>query len=242
MLGVTPPALPTRARNDPEQYEDLADAWWDPTGPFVMLHWIAEARARLIPPAQRNGALLVDLGCGAGLLAPHLVDKGYQHVGFDLSLSALGQARDHGAHVTRADVGAIPLASGAADAVVAGEILEHVVDLDGVLAEACRVLRPGGTLVIDTIANTALARLIVVTIAERIPRGAPKGIHDSRLFVDRRRLVTVCAGYGVDIELTGLRPTIGAIIGRTGRRTPRTTMMPTGSTAILFQGVGKKRS
>jgi len=230
-----------RARNDPQQYEDLVDSWWDPTGPFVMLHWIAEARARLIPPAPRRGALLVDLGCGAGLLAPHLVDKGYEHVGVDLTRSALGLARDHGAHVVCADVGAVPLPSGAADVVVAGEILEHVTDLDRVVAEACRVLAPGGTLVIDTIANTALARLLVVTIAERIPRGAPKGIHDPRLFVDRRRLVTLCARYEVDVELFGLRPTMRAIVGRDGRRRPKRTMTQTMTTSVLFQGVGKKR-
>jgi 2-polyprenyl-6-hydroxyphenyl methylase/3-demethylubiquinone-9 3-methyltransferase len=127
-----------------------------------------------------------------------------------------------------------------ADVVVAGEILEHVTDLDGVVAEACRVLAPGGTLVLDTIANTALARLLVVTIAERIPRGAPKGIHDPRLFVDRRRLVSLCAGYGVEIVLTGLRPTLGAIVGRNGRRRPGGMMKPTASTAVLFQGVGHK--
>ena len=239
---MTSSAPPRRARNDPLQYEDLVDHWWDPTGPFVMLHWIAEARARLIPPAPRPGALLVDLGCGAGLLAPHLVDKGYEHVGVDLSFSALGLAREHAAHVVVADVGAVPLPSGAADVVVAGEILEHVADLGRVVAEACRVLAPGGILVIDTIANTALARLLVVTIAERIPRGAPKGIHDPHLFVDRRRLVTLCAGYGVDVELFGLRPTFGAIVRRDGRRRPGRTMKQTASTAVLFQGVGKKRT
>jgi 2-polyprenyl-6-hydroxyphenyl methylase / 3-demethylubiquinone-9 3-methyltransferase len=240
--GVARATLPTRPRNDPQQYEDLAGAWWDPTGPFAMLHWIAEARAGLVPPATRQRALLVDLGCGGGLLAPHLRGKGYAHLGFDLSLSALAQARDHGAVVTRSDVGAVPLANAVADVVVAGEILEHVTDLDGVLAEACRILRPGGTLVIDTIANTVLARFVVVTVAERIPRGAPKGIHDGRLFVDRRRLVSVCAAHGVDVELTGLRPTVGAIMGRSGRAGRAATMRPTFSTAILFQGLGKKRS
>ncbi len=60
----------------------------------------------------------------------------------------------------------------------AGEILEHVADPSTVVSEACRVLRPGGTLVLDTINATWLGRFITVTVGERIPGGAPKGIHD----------------------------------------------------------------
>jgi 2-polyprenyl-6-hydroxyphenyl methylase / 3-demethylubiquinone-9 3-methyltransferase len=60
-------ALP---RNDVRQYDELAGEWWRPNGAFMMLHWIAAARAALIPEATRPGAVLVDLGCGAGLLAP----------------------------------------------------------------------------------------------------------------------------------------------------------------------------
>ena len=49
---------------------------------------------------------------------------------------------------------AVPLADGCADVVVAGEILEHVEDDVAVLAECARLLRPGGTLVIDALAAT----------------------------------------------------------------------------------------
>jgi 2-polyprenyl-6-hydroxyphenyl methylase/3-demethylubiquinone-9 3-methyltransferase len=241
MLEMTPQVVPLRARNDPRQYEDLAEAWWDPSGPFVMLHWIARSRAALVPEATRPGALLVDLGSGAGLLAPHLADKGYDHVGCDLSESALVQARAHGMVPFAGDVGAVALGDGVADVVCAGEILEHVENLDVVLAEACRILRPGGLLVLDTIANTTIARLIVVDLAERIPNGAPKGIHDPRLFVDRRRLVDVCARHGVTLELKGLRPTIGALLGRRNHPGQGPTMVSTRSTSILFQGVGRKR-
>jgi 2-polyprenyl-6-hydroxyphenyl methylase/3-demethylubiquinone-9 3-methyltransferase len=87
---------PVRPRNDVRQYDDLVGEWWRPAGRFAMLHWIAAARARLIPPARRPGAVLVDLGCGGGLLAPHVAALGYRHVGVDLVASALKQARDRG--------------------------------------------------------------------------------------------------------------------------------------------------
>jgi len=231
---------PVRPRNDPRQYDDLAAEWWMPNGTFAMLHWIAEARAGLIPPAERPGAVLVDLGCGGGLLAPHAARLGYRHVGVDLGQRALEVAREHAVLPVRADVARLPLADGVADVVSAGEILEHVPDLPAAVAEACRVLRPGGTLVIDTLAQTRLARLVAVTIGERVPGGAPRGIHDPALFVDRRDLVERCARHGVRLTLRGFRPAGLGMLRWLVRRDRPVRLVPTGSTAVLFQAYGVK--
>lgn len=230
-----------RARNDPAQYDDLAADWWRPDGVFAMLHWIAEARAALVPPATRDGAVLVDLGCGAGLMAPHLSGKGYRHVGVDVTRSALGQAAQHGVLAVRGDVAAVPLADGCADVVAAGEILEHVPDLAATVGEACRLLRPGGLLVIDTLAATALARLVAVTLAERLPGGPPPGIHDPALFVDRAALVRECADHGVDLRLRGIRPSVRDLLRWLRTRRGMVRMVPAPTTAVLFQAVGRRR-
>lgn len=233
---------PLRARNDPRQYDDLAAAWWDSRGPFALLHSIAEARGGLVPAATRPGAVLVDLGCGAGLLEPHVRGLGYRHVGLDVTESALRQAREHGVTTVQADVAHLPLRDEVADVVAAGEILEHVTDLAGVLAEACRVLRPGGVLVLDTIADTVVARLLAVRIAERIPGGAPVGIHDPALFVNRERLGRECARHGVRLRLRGLRPSVPGVLQWLSGRRDRVGLIPSRSTAVLFQGYGVKRS
>ena len=212
--------VPSRARNDPAQYDDLAAQWWDPRGTFAMLHWLARARAALVPPAARPGAVLVDMGCGAGLLAPHVAGLGYRVAGVDLTRSALVQAAAHGEAAVQGDVTALPLADACADVVCAGEILEHVTDLRAAVAEACRVLRPGGVLVIDTIAATFLARLLVITVAERIPSAAPPGLHDPALFVDRQVLLTECARGGIRLRLNGLRPSVWSLLRWLLRRQP----------------------
>lgn len=227
-----------RRRNDLGQYDDLAGEWWRPDGVFAMLHWIAEARARLIPPAARAEAVLVDLGCGGGLSAPYLVAKGYRHIGVDLTTSALEQAAAHGVTVVRGDATAVPLRDGCADVVTAGELLEHVTDPRAVLGEACRLLRPGGLLVIDTINATALARLVAVHIGERLQGVAPRGIHDPDLFVPPRLVVDECARLGIEMKVRGLRPRVPQIVRWLVTRRGAVTMVPTRSMAILYQGRG----
>jgi 2-polyprenyl-6-hydroxyphenyl methylase/3-demethylubiquinone-9 3-methyltransferase len=228
-------------RNDPRQYDDLADQWWEASGGFAMLHWLAASRAEHLPPAARPGALLVDLACGGGLMAPHAARLGYRHVGVDLNAAGLAVAARHGVHAVRGSVLAVPLRDGCADVVVAGEVLEHVADDVGVLAEAARLLRPGGVLVVDALAATALASLIAVRIAERLPGGPPPGIHDPRLFVDRRRLLAAADRLGLDLRLVGLRPSVRDVLAwRRGRRDV-VRMRPLPTTAVLFAGYGRKR-
>ncbi len=229
-----------RARNAPEQYDDLADQWWAPRGSFVMLHWIAEARARLVPSASREGSLLLDLACGGGLLAPHVADRGHRHVGLDLSPTALPLARRHGVLPVRGDVLRLPFGDEVADVVVAGEVLEHVAEPAQLVAEACRVLRPGGTLVLDTIAATWWGRFSAVTVGERLPAGPPKRLHDPHLFVDRAALVQAAARGGVPLRLTGLRPSATDYLGWLAGRRPAVRMLSTRSTAGLFQAHGRK--
>jgi 2-polyprenyl-6-hydroxyphenyl methylase / 3-demethylubiquinone-9 3-methyltransferase len=228
-------------RNDLAQYDALAGQWWDASGGFAALHWLAASRAEHIPPAPGPEAVLVDLACGGGLMAPHAARLGYRHVGVDLGLPGLRLAREHGVLAVRGSVLAVPLADGCADVVVAGEILEHVEDDVGVLAECARLLRPGGTLVVDALADTRIGRFLMVTVAERLPGGPPPGLHDPALFVDRTRLLAAADDLGLDLRLVGLRPSFRqALAWRLGRR-DTVRMKPVRSTAVLFAGYGRRR-
>jgi 2-polyprenyl-6-hydroxyphenyl methylase/3-demethylubiquinone-9 3-methyltransferase len=134
--------------------------------------------------------------------------------------------------------------------VVAGEILEHVTDLPGAVAELCRVLRPGGLLVLDTVNDTALGRFVTVTLGERL-NSVPKGIHDPELFVDPAVLTAECARHGVRLKVRGLRPSVPGLLrwlllpascgnGSAAGR-PLGRMVPVRSTAVIYQGLGRKR-
>jgi 2-polyprenyl-6-hydroxyphenyl methylase/3-demethylubiquinone-9 3-methyltransferase len=231
--------MSSMVRNDPRQYDDLAAEWWRPGGDFELLHWLAAARAALVPPAPSRNAVLIDAGCGGGLLAPHLAGKGYRHLGVDLRRSGLAEASKHGVEPVCGDVTALPFATGAAAVVVAGEILEHVTDLPGTVAELCRVLRPGGLVVLDTVNATAVSRFITVTAGEWIGV-APAGLHDPALFVDPKRLTAEFARHGVRLRLRGVRPTVVGLVRWLLWRKTGGRIVGAPSTAVLYQGKGYK--
>jgi len=230
--------VPVRPRNDLRQYDDLAETWWDDGGPFAALHWLAEARGRLVP-SPGPGAVAVDLGTGGGLMAGHL--DGYHHVGLDLTRSALHVARRRGVMAAQADVRAVPLATASADLVVAGELFEHVRPLEPVVAEIARVLRPGGVVVFDTLNDTRFARTALVTIAERLPGGPPPRIHDPALFVAPDHLRALFAAQGVDVTMHGLRPSIREYLRFAMTRRGPVTMVRIRSLNGVYAGTGRKR-
>lgn len=113
----------------------------------------------LLDPAP--GAEVLDIGCGVGKPALHLVAARDVHVtGIDISdvevEKAVGRAtregRTEAAEFRHADVTELPFGDGSFDGAWAIESLLHVPDRRRALAETARVLRPGGRLVIaDTV-------------------------------------------------------------------------------------------
>jgi 2-polyprenyl-6-hydroxyphenyl methylase / 3-demethylubiquinone-9 3-methyltransferase len=228
---------PPRVRNDLRQYDDLAAEWWNASGPLAGLHWLARARAELIPP-NGEGDVLLDIGCGGGLMAPYV--EGYAHVGVDLVASSLGVAARHGVLPVQADARELPFKDEAVAVVLAGEVFEHVTELDRVVAEVARVLRPGGVLIFDTINDTAWARVSLVTVGERLPGGPPRRIHDPNLFVSPHKVIGLLARHGVRTQVRGLRASSIDYLRFLVARDRPVRMVPSRSLGVLYQGRGIK--
>jgi SAM-dependent methyltransferase len=104
-------------------------------------------RIPLFVEAIGHGKRVLDLGCRSGALTRHFLE-GNSVVGLDVDAAALEKARALGIEPVQANVEEpLPFEEGSFDAVVAGELLEHLQFPDALVAEAKRVLRPGGVLV-----------------------------------------------------------------------------------------------
>lgn len=99
---------------------------------------------------QLPAGRVLDAACGTGAVTQQLTDRGHDVVGIDISEGMLFRARRAvpGVDFISGDLDAIPLPNGDVDHVVCSLALTHVADLRPFFAEAARVMRPGGHLLI----------------------------------------------------------------------------------------------
>jgi 2-polyprenyl-6-hydroxyphenyl methylase/3-demethylubiquinone-9 3-methyltransferase len=211
---------------DNEIYNQPGDIWWDECRP---LHAIRTAlnparteyfsrvfAARGIDPA---GQVTVDVGCGGGLLAEEMARLGATVIGIDPSPNSLAAARAHagaaGLAITyRAGSGEhLPLDSASADIVYCVDVLEHVQDLDAVIRETARVLKPGGLYLYDTINRTRLSKLVVIKLAQdwAVTACVPPNLHDWNQFITPAELGGILARHDLrSHDIAGMSPRLAA--------------------------------
>jgi len=108
----------------------------------------------------------LDIGTGTGEMLLHFADQIDQGEGIDASREMLAVARasleaasaNH-CHVRQGDLYSLPYDANAFDIILIHQVLHYVDDLKGAIAEAARVLRPGGTLLIADFAPHAVEEL-----------------------------------------------------------------------------------
>jgi SAM-dependent methyltransferase len=96
-----------------------------------------------------DGRIVVDIGCGPGNVYASVGGKPAFLLGIDVAIGALQMAQEVGYTPLRADAHHLPLVSGFADIVVINATLHHCDDMWTVLAEAARLVKPGGLLITD---------------------------------------------------------------------------------------------
>ena len=110
---------------------------------------------RRLRPALPAGHVL-NAGCGAGSFTLRLLDAGYDVTSVDASEAFVERVRqlvgDRGA-VELADLHALRFEAGEFDAIVCGEVLEHLDDDQTAVREFARVLKPGGVVLASVPAN-----------------------------------------------------------------------------------------
>jgi len=108
----------------------------------------------LLEPVRDRGGLVLELGCGSGLLTRHLVDAGHRVIATDASPAMVDLARDYAAGAEDVRVLALPDdPQPAADAIVSvGHVVSYLDDaaaVERVLRGIAAAVRPGGLFAID---------------------------------------------------------------------------------------------
>ncbi len=191
------------------RFDALADRWWAPDGPMAPLHRMNPLRAGWIARRLRRrfraglpGEIL-DVGCGAGLLAEALARDGFPVLGLDAAPAAVAAAEAHAAGQglpLRYNAGRVEtlIAAGLTfPAVTALEVIEHVPDPAAFLTALQAALAPGGLLFVSTLNRTLRSLLTAKIGAEYLARLLPVGTHDWRQFIPPRQLSAMAAAAGL---------------------------------------------
>ena len=206
-----------------DRYNALAARWWDETGVMWPLHKLNALRVPFICEqierlglAGRAGARplsglrVLDIGCGAGLLAESMAERGARVVAIDPAQNNITIARAHaeqcGLEIDYR-VGELDdvVTDAPFDVVLNMEVVEHVANLPRFMAACCARTRAGGLQFVATINRTWLSLIVAKWGAEYVLNWLPRGTHEWRRFVPPARLGQLLRDGGLaPLQTTGV--------------------------------------
>ena len=178
-------------QNEVNKFAAIADRWWDPTGDFKPLHVINPLRANYInEKSPLNGLKALDVGCGGGLLAEALHDRGAEVTAIDVTQANIEVAKLHalnrGLVIDYRVITAEELAESqpeSFDVVACLEVIEHVPDPGQLIAACSKLLKPGGQMFLSTLNRNPRSFITAIVGAEYIFNVLPKGTHEWSKFI-----------------------------------------------------------
>src|SRR5262245_30771800 len=179
-----------------DKFAALADRFWDPAGPMRPLHLMNPIRLEYIldrtieafkleraQPHPLQDLQCVDVGCGAGLLCEPLRQLGANVTGVDAEPQMVRVAQAHAAAASF-DIGFLTgtaddlaAAGRSFDLVVALEVVEHVPDPYAFMSGLAELARPGGIVIVSTLARTLKSLAFAIGAAEYLLHWLPRGTH-----------------------------------------------------------------
>ena len=173
------------------KFEQLASRWWDPNSEFKPLHDLNPLRLQYIDErASLDGKIVLDVGCGGGILSESMAALGARVTGIDAGQAPLEVAKLHllesGHEVEYHHIMVEELAEQqpeSFDVVTCMEMLEHVPDPGSVISSCARLLKPGGMVFFSTINRNPKAWMLAVVGAEYLLQMLPRGTHEYAKFI-----------------------------------------------------------
>jgi 2-polyprenyl-6-hydroxyphenyl methylase/3-demethylubiquinone-9 3-methyltransferase len=197
-----------------DKFQSIASRWWDRESDFRPLHEINPLRVDYIlqQAAGLDGKDVVDIGCGGGILAEALAQKGARVTGIDMAELSLQVAKLHlhesGLEVDYQLTTAEAFAEanpGRFDIVTCLEMLEHVPDPAAVIDAAVRLLKPGGLLFLSTINRNPKSFALGIIGAEYLLGLLARGTHQYRRFIKPSEMAARLRANGMRVrDITGM--------------------------------------
>jgi 2-polyprenyl-6-hydroxyphenyl methylase/3-demethylubiquinone-9 3-methyltransferase len=205
-------------------YRSLGHTWWDDDVGFTstLRLWMNPVRfgyfervfnrEKVLSRGQRS---LLDVGCGGGFLAEEFARAGFEVTGIDPAPETIDTARAHASALglcIEYQIGfgeQLPFPEGSFDHIACCDVLEHVDDVDRVICEIARVLRPGGLFFYDTVNRTFQTKIAVIKVAQewRSTAFAPPNSHIWEKFITPAELLTLLERHGLEPrEMRGILP------------------------------------
>ena len=132
-------------------FDEIANEYDDSLPPHVVEHYLAK-RVAFIEDLLPSGRVL-DAGCGTGVVASRLADRGYDVTGLDPSAGMLDhlRSRDPRVEAVLGSATDLPFEDGSFDLTFCVAVMHHIADAADVhtaLGEMARVTRPGGLVLV----------------------------------------------------------------------------------------------
>ncbi|HLO28448.1 MAG TPA: bifunctional 2-polyprenyl-6-hydroxyphenol methylase/3-demethylubiquinol 3-O-methyltransferase UbiG [Anaerolineales bacterium] len=197
-------------------YDELAQTWWDEN---EFLHLLKAMVNPWRVPYFKNVLIrqygqdlrqvcLLDIGCGGGVLTEEFAALGCQVTGIDISPRSIAVAQKHAARGGisidyRVGSGtSLPFEPGSFEAVSCCDVLEHIQDWKQVVAEAARVLLPGGLFFFDTINRTPKSRVTFIYGLQESPltKLMPANTHLWDMFITPDEITAALRQQGLVVE------------------------------------------
>jgi O-antigen biosynthesis protein len=165
--------------------------------------YFSDAKPAFLQLIDPRGLRILDLGCGGGHNGEMLKKAGAREVvGVERDSAAAAQARTRLDRVIEADLAAFDpavLGDEPFDAILASDVLEHLMDAEDVLAGAVTRLRPGGAVVLS-LPNVASVFVIAQLLLKSWPRRG-SGLFDRThvRWFGRRDMVQLLRGAGLSV-------------------------------------------
>ncbi len=197
-----------------DKFQSIASRWWDLESEFKPLHEINPLRVGYIERQADgfNDKRVVDIGCGGGILAEAMAQRGARVTGIDMAEQSLKVARLH-LHESQLDIDyqlstAEAFAednAGQFDIVTCLEMLEHVPHPEAIIDAAARLLKPGGRLFLSTLNRNPKSFALAIIGAEYLLGMLPRGTHQYSRFIKPSEMAAQLRANGLRVrDISGM--------------------------------------